>query len=175
LNDPSIFYNQDAERMIQTYRSLFMMLAESYTRNPATYPEVQNTLNEMERKIPRTVIPIDYRLKYQIAMMLYRIGDEAGFKEWGTEALDGANKDIQANPMMMSGRFNPYIISIDIYDAMGNYQAELEILKRVQAMNPQDPSVLQKIQEVETKMRGGSLPQDTTKQDGTDTDTTGQN
>jgi hypothetical protein len=171
LNDPSIFYNQDSERMIQTYRSLFMMLAESYSRNPASYPEVKTTLNAMETKIPRSVIPIDYRLKYQIAMMLYRIGDESGFKEWGMEALDAANKDIQANPMNMSGRFNPYIIAIDIYDAMGNYQAELEILKRVQAMNPQDPSVLQKIQEVETKMRGGSLPQDTLDQDGTDTDT----
>ncbi len=72
----------------------------------------------------------------------------------------------------MRGSFNPYIILVDLYDGMGNYQAEIEILKRVQAMNPQEPSVAQKIQMVEMKMSGNFTPPDTTKQDGTQQDTT---
>lgn len=172
LNDKDIFYNQDAERMIQTYRSLFLRLALSYSKSPATQSEVAGVIAEMDKRIPKDVIPMDYRLKYEVAMMFFRMGDDANFKSWAVEAIDGANMDIQENPANMRGSFNPYIILIDLYDGMGNYQAELEILKRVQAMNPQDPSVAQKIQMVEMKMSGNFTPPDTTRQDTTSQDTT---
>jgi hypothetical protein len=168
LNDKDIFYNQDAERMIQTYRSLFLRLALSYSRNPSTQQEVAGVISEMDKRIPRDVIPMDYRLKYEVAMMFYRMGDETNFKPWAAEAIDGANKDIQENPANMRGSFNPYIILVDLYDAQGNYSAELEILQRVQAMNPQDQSIAQKIQMVQMKMSGGNINiPDTTSKDTT--------
>ena len=167
LDDKNIFYNQDAERMIQTYRSLFLRLALAYSKNPATQPEVTSVVAEMEKRIPQDVIPMDYRLKYEVAMMYFRMGNETEFKQWAGQAIEGANKDMQENPANMRGSFNPYIILIDLYDGLGDYRAELEILQRVQAMNPQDQSVAQKIQDVQRKMSGGSLTPDTTKTDTT--------
>ncbi len=167
LDDKDIFYNQDANRMIQTYRSIFLRLALGYSKNPATFDQVPVVIDEMEKIIPEDVVPMDYRLKYEIAMMYHRIGNEQGFKKYANLVIDAANADIQANPMNMRGTFNPYIILIDIYDAMGNYQAAIDVLKKVQAVNPRDPSVQQKILEMQTKMSGGTIQQDTTSNDTT--------
>ena len=155
LDKESVFYNQDHRRMIETYRTLFLRLAYSYSQDSTKYDMVRHTLEEMDKRIPRRIIPMDYRIKYDVAMLYLRIGDTDKFSEYANEVEITALEDLEANPSNIQTYYNPYRILIDIYEAKGQYQQAIEILNRLSTVSPNDPSVQQKMQILKQKMQGG--------------------
>lgn len=154
LNDPNIFYNQDQERMIETYRTLYLRLAYTYSDDSTKYSEVGAVLGEMEKRLPTTVVDMDYRIKYDIAMLYKKIGNMQKFNQYTSEVEQSALLELEANPRNFQGYYNPYRILIDVYESRGEYQKELEILERLSAFNPADQTVKQKIDGIRARLSG---------------------
>ena len=62
LNDPDIFYDDNHIRMVQNYRNAFIRLALYYFETGKKDSTAQ-TLDLMEKKLPRNIIPLETDLK----------------------------------------------------------------------------------------------------------------
>jgi tetratricopeptide (TPR) repeat protein len=161
LNDKTIFYEEVQRRMIETYRSLFIRFAYSYSTDSTKSKEVIEILNTMEQKVPRDVVEMDYRLKYEVAMLYHSAGNFAKFNEYADEVEKAANEDIKNKKNISSqSYFNPYRLLLDIYDAKGNYQGALNLLDIMAKSNPNDASIIQKREAIKQKM-SGNIKKDT--------------
>ena len=145
LNDPSIFLNDNHKRLVQNYRNSFMRLALYYLYQTRNYKMVVNTLNEMEKKIPRNIIPIDYRLLHDIASIYSEAGDKEQAKILDNEVIPYAINRIKTNPRDFQGRYSPYLMLIEIYQNNLQYNKAIDILRKLQQFAPNDPSIKSKI------------------------------
>lgn len=152
LNDPNMFYNEDQTRMAQTYRTVFMRLAYSYAMDSADFSKAVAVLDKMESYIPRSVIEMDYRIEYDVAMLYYRLGNQKKFEEYSDNIASRAEEEIKNNPANVQSYYNPYRILLDIYETRGDYQKALDLLNRLSVMSPGDQSVKQKIESIKQKM-----------------------
>lgn len=152
LNNPKLFLDDVQRRMVDTYRGLYMRLALWYGEMPEKRELAIRTIDVMEEKIPESVVPMDYRLKYDLAVLCKDLGDTERTNRYANDVLEGAKIDMEANPMNMQGAFNPYRLSIDMLELLNRDNELLEMLMRVQSMNPNDPGIQQKINEVRARL-----------------------
>lgn len=156
LNDPDIFYNEDHTRMAQTYRTVFMRLAYAYSNDSSTFKLAEEVLDKMEKEMPRSVIKMDYRIEYDVAMLYEKLGNRTKFNEYASSIEERAEEEIKKNPANVQSYYNPYRILLDLYETKGEYQKALDLLGRLQAMSPGDVSVKQKIESIRLKMSNPS-------------------
>jgi len=156
LNDKKLFFNEDQTRMAQTYRTVFMKLAFFYSNDSSKFAEAEKVLDRMETVIPRDVISMDYRIEYDVAMLYSKIGNQQKFKELSDNVMLRAEEEIKTNPSNVQSYYNPYRILLDIYEARAEYQKALDLLNRLSAMSPNDPSIMQKIESIKQKMSNPS-------------------
>ncbi|MBS1518051.1 MAG: DUF2723 domain-containing protein [Bacteroidetes bacterium] len=152
LNNKKLFYNEDQTRMAQTYRTVFMKLAYFYSNDSSKFGEAEKVLDRMEELIPRNVITMDYRIEYDVAMMYSKIGNKQKFEEISDKVMLRAEEEIKNNPTNVQSYYNPYRILLDIYESKGEYQKAIDLLNRLSAMSPGDPSIKQKIESIKQKM-----------------------
>ncbi|MBK6876575.1 MAG: tetratricopeptide repeat protein [Ignavibacteria bacterium] len=152
LNNPNLFYNEDQTRMAQTYRTVFMRLAYSYSSDSTKTKLAEEVLDKMEKDIPRSVIEMDYRIEYDIAMLYYRLGNMAKFEEYSSNIEMRAEEEISKNPSNVQSYYNPYRILLDVYETKGEYQKALDLLNKLSVMSPGDASVKQKMESIRQKM-----------------------
>jgi hypothetical protein len=156
LNNPGIFYNEDQTRMAQTYRTVFMRLAYAYSVDSSKLNEASKVLEKMDKDIPRSVISMDYRIEYDVAMLYQKLGNMAKFNEYATSIEARAEEEVKKNPSNVQSYYNPYRILLDIYETKGDYQKALDLLNKLSAMSPGDASVKQKIESIKIKMSNSS-------------------
>lgn len=154
LNNPDIFFDENHNRNIQTYRTLYLRLAEVYAADSATYPLAVQTLDKMMQYIPENIIEMDYRIKYHAAMLYLKLGERDKFNALSAQIEAGALKDIETNPTNAQNYYNPYRILMDIYETRGEYAKAIDVLQRLQSMSPNDPTIKTKIDELKLKMSG---------------------
>lgn len=61
--------------MIDGYRMLFLKLAHSYSKDPENIDKVKTVLDAMNTYIPPAYVDMDYRFKYDVAMLYARAGE----------------------------------------------------------------------------------------------------
>ncbi len=140
LNNPNIFFDDNHKRMTQNYRNAFMSLAYYYINHNENQLAV-NTLDEMQEKMPRNVIGMEYPLLYNVANMYYNIGKIEKAKELFAEVEEDAVKDMEENPTNLTSYFSPYRILLDLYGKENKYDKLVDIWKRIQVYYPNDPTV----------------------------------
>lgn len=155
LNKKDLFYNEDQTRMTQTYRTTFLRLAYYYAGDSTKFGKTEEVLNKMEQEIPRSVIPMDYRIEYDVALLYKKIGNKQKFDEFADNVVNRAEEEIKSNPENVQSYYNPYRILLDIYEAKGSYQKALDLLNNLQLMSPNDASIKQKIESIKLKMNSG--------------------
>ena len=149
LNDKDVFYDQTQTRNIEMYRTLYVWLAGSYTEDSTKFVYAKQVLDKMEQQFPRNARPMDYRQKYQIAMLYSNIGDKNKFEEYAKEAYDKAYPERTKYSNNLQSYYNPYRILLDIAEARGDYKGALDLLKE---LNQNDPSVKQKMDAIMMRM-----------------------
>ncbi len=155
LTNKDIFFDQTQKRMLEMYRTIFVWLANSYSEDSAKNNLVAETLNRMENVFAKEVVPMDYRLKYQIAMLYNGIGNKNKFEEYAKEAEIDALIDKSQNSASLQSYYNPYRILLDIYEAKGEYNKALNLLNE---LDQRDASVIQKKEIIKQKMSGSNVP-----------------
>jgi hypothetical protein len=156
LNDKNLIYDNNEQRIVESYRTLFLKLATELTVDSSNFNEARSVLNRMENIIPRNIIKIDYRLEYEIAMLYYKIGDLNKFNDYADGAeITIRNEVINKKNFDAKSYYNPYRILLDIYDVRADYKSAMNILDQLSRDNPNDASIIQKIETIKQKMAGG--------------------
>lgn len=162
LDDKDIFYEQVQTRMIEMYRTLYVWYAGSLLEDSANASYAKVALDKMEKNIPMSVIPMDYRQKYTIAMFYHRLGERGKFEEYATDAYNEAYAIRLSSRSNLQSYYNPYRILFDILEARGDFKTQLELLKE---LNPNDPSVKQKMDAINSKLYNKTIDTNKIKDD----------
>ncbi|MGH2574473.1 MAG: tetratricopeptide repeat protein, partial [Ignavibacteria bacterium] len=152
LNDPNIFFDQITTNLSQNYRSQYLTLAYYFLDNDSS--KAAEVLTKMEENLPRKVIPMDYRILYDVDMLYHRIGNLNKFNELSYEVEAAALEELRRNPGDVQSYYNPYRLLMDIYEARGDYKNAVEILQRLDRISPGSPEIKAKIEILTQKMKG---------------------
>ncbi|MDH7605156.1 MAG: DUF2723 domain-containing protein [Melioribacter sp.] len=141
LNDKTIFFDENHERLVQNYRNTFLRLAIHYLYQLKDSTKTIETLNMMEKKIPRSVIPIDYRIQHDIARLYYAAGDMKDYTIYAKELIETAKKVLKQNPQDFTSWNNPYDILLTHYENLKMYREAIDVLNQLAAYIPNDETV----------------------------------
>ena len=141
LNDSTIFFDDNHSRLTQNYRNSFMRLALHYLYNTGNNEMAVKTLDQMEKKIPRKIIEIDYRLLYDIGSMYLTAGGIEQYNQIAKEIEVIAKKRIEANPRDFNSQYNPYRMLKEIYENQRAYGKLVDLFLNLQSIVPNDPNI----------------------------------
>jgi len=141
LDDGTIFMDENHKRLTLNYRNSYIRLSLYYLYGTKEFDKAVQVLDKMEEKIPRKLLPIDYRLLNDVANTYFAAGNIDRYKEFAKEVEAEALKSIEENPRNASGDYNPYFVLKQVYDNLGEYSKFVEILKKLKTIAPNDPSI----------------------------------
>lgn len=134
--NPSVFYDENMGRMVQSYRGSFMRIAIAY-ESLGQYDKCIEALNRMEKLIPYAKVKIEDRLLYNIANIYRESGDIKMFNKWAAEYEAVALQTIFAGAVDITSNGNPYHLLMSIYEAQGKFQKEILLLQKMKAEYPE--------------------------------------
>jgi hypothetical protein len=83
-------------------------------------------LARMEGVVPRRLHPMDYRFKWDMATVYNQVGNQAVYREYLTELTQQLAPMVQSGPTEQLSQYNPYIILMQAYEALEEYDKALE-------------------------------------------------
>ena len=141
LNDPTIFFDENHSRLSQNYRNSFLRLAIYYMMVKNDNQACIETLDLMEQKIPRDIIPMDYRIMRNVGDIYMNAGAMDRYLEISSELEVIALEMIEENPMNIGSRESPYLVLRDIYEVTGQYNKLVRLFTKLQSIAPNDKTV----------------------------------
>jgi len=141
LNDSTIFFDENHTRLVQNYRNAYIRLAIYYMNTNQANQKVIDVLNLMEKRLPRKVLPMDYRILYDIANLYFTVGDLKTYKSIAGDVEKDALKAIADDPRAVTNYYNPYRILLDIYQNLKEYDKGLDLLQKLSNIYPGDNAI----------------------------------
>ncbi len=141
LNDKTIFFDENHERLTQNYRNTFLRLAIYYLYQLKDSTKAIETLNMMEKKIPRSVIPLDYRIEHDVALLYFTAGDMKQYIVFAKDVIERTKQILKTNPEDFSSWNNPYDILLTHYKNLKMYREALDVLNQLATYLPYDQTV----------------------------------
>lgn len=141
LQDKSVYFDEDSRRLLMNYRQAFFALGYYYSNvlnEPKKFTEV---LDRMDQVIPRSVIPIPTGLKFDIASFYNMSGDTVRKREYALEIIEEVLPLVEKEVFVELGRDNPYILSLQAFEMMGDYEKAEEMLEKIQRVYAKEPGV----------------------------------
>ncbi len=141
LNDPTVFFNANQIRLIQNYRNSFIRLALYYLYVKHDNKMTVATLDQMEKKLPRHVIPMDYRLLFDVSGIYQQAGAKDKYLSMVSEIEKRAWEMIEKNPRNITSTYNPYRMLFEIYENTKQYDKALKVVDKLEEILPGDKTV----------------------------------
>jgi hypothetical protein len=148
LNSPGLYLDENAMKIAKNYRHIFLNFAAyfiNFTRDTAKAAEI---LGVMENKISSSTVSMDYKLKYDMVSFFRVINREDKVRILSSEIEKDCLRGIQKDPMNVKDPLNPYRVLIDVYELLSEYDKEIDILKKLTMLFPQDNGLKNKIEQV---------------------------
>lgn len=158
LNDPTVFFNANQIRLVQNYRNSFIRLALYYLYDKKDNKMTVATLNQMEKKLPRHIIPMDYRLMFDVSGIYRQAGDNTDYLAMTKELETKAWKMLERNPRNLTSNYNPYRMLLEIYDNTGQYKKALKVVNKLEQVIPGDKTVNMLKQKYMNLLKHGGKP-----------------
>jgi len=141
LDNPDNFFDDNHIRICQNFRNTYMRLAIYYYTNTMEDEKAIEILDKMEEKIPRATIPLDYRIKHDIAKIYFGSGGMEQYKVLAAELIAKGEELLAQNPRDFSGWYNPYQLLLTHYENLKEYDKAINVLLKLKALVPGDQSV----------------------------------
>lgn len=144
VNNPKIFYDEEYENTIESYRKIFLKLAFALSEENANSNKVKVVLSKMNEIIPVDRFKTDYKFKRNLALLYYNIQDMQKSQQYASET----EKDVTA--LLNSGRLNANeqidatLALVDIYEMRGLGQQAINILNKMISKFPYEKSLITK-------------------------------
>ncbi|NLT51056.1 MAG: DUF2723 domain-containing protein [Ignavibacteria bacterium] len=136
LNDPTIFFDENHVRMCQNYRNSYLRLALRYYNNIIDSQKVISILDKMEEKMPRRIISMDVRLKFDISELYYNAGAHKQYNELANEIIAELEPLLAKGIGEVNSRYTPFRMLWATYDYLGSYDKSLGLLYKLEELNP---------------------------------------
>lgn len=162
IYDKGMFFDEVQTRMIEMYRTLYTWYVASLLEDSTKLGLAKTALDKMEKNIPKEIVSLDYRQAYSISMFYQRLGDMKKFEEYASEAYKEAYAQRMGGKTNLQSYYNPYRIMFDILEARGDFKTEMDLLKE---LNPNDPSVKQKLEMINSRLNNKPVDTNKTKDD----------
>lgn len=135
LQDPTVHYDENVTRLAMNYRNAFMRLALYYINVSHENTKATAVLDSMMVKFPATVLPLDYRVEYDIANFYYFAGDKKRYQEVSDDVLNRL-KEVVSKPVNepFTSQYHPYYMLYSTYQNRGEYDKALETLDRIKEL-----------------------------------------
>jgi hypothetical protein len=157
MNNSNVYFDDNAFRLAQNYRSVFMNLASYFVNNTPNKEKALAVINMMESKIGGENVPMDYKMKYNLALFYHALGQKQKFEEMTNNVEADCLKKIENNPMDVNGPWNPYRVLMDVYELSKQYDKELTLLNKLEVLFPQAGDVKHKINQIQKLKNGINL------------------
>jgi hypothetical protein len=152
LDNGKTYYDEDIRRLMTNYRQSFGLLAQHYANTPGQNAKVIETLDRMEKLIPRSVILMDYRTKIYVANLYSAAGNE--------ETYQSLNKEIisELKPIVESGRAeplsydNPYVVLMQTYEGMRMFDEALKLVDQIRVVYSKEPGIDQSVGQIRARL-----------------------
>lgn len=151
LNDKNIFFDENHERLTQNYRNAFIRLAIHYLYKEKNDSKAIMALDAMEKKIPRTVVAMDYRIKHDISKIYFSAGASKQYEVLAKEVIDQAKKQMLISPRDFTSWYNPYDLLLTHYENLKMYNEAVSVLVQLQSLVPGDQNVAQLLNDFRRK------------------------
>lgn len=158
LNDSTIFLDDNHRRMIQNYRNAFIRMTLYRISRGENELAVQ-TLDEMEKKMPLKLLPVEMGLLFELGNLYKRAGGYNKYLEISKQVEELALKKLEENPNDVQSFYNPYRVLLDIYEDQGRNDKLYELWKKIEVLFPTDPTVKENVEKYRQLLQG----KDTTK------------
>jgi hypothetical protein len=178
LNDPSVFLDDNHQRMTQNYRNAFIKLASYYRafifdkdsvkNNEMRKQKVVETFAMMEKRLPVNHIKLEFYIAMQIADILASVGAQAEADKMNAKAEQNALHQIEIGPVVDD---NPeqqditdyaYQMLLRSYIQKAAYQKSLNLLDKYAVYSPaQAEAIAQQKEYIRSLMnppKGQSVP-----------------
>ncbi len=141
LNDSTLFLDQNHKRLTGNYRNAFIRLAMYYYHVARDNKKVIAALDEMEEKLPRKIIPLDYRLLHDVGNIYFQAGAIDRYLPIAEEIEEIAWQKMKENPRDVNHRYSPYLILRDIYENLNQYDKLVDVFERLNNVVPNNPQI----------------------------------
>ncbi len=142
MNDKSIYYDDNHERMIQNYRQLFIRFAMYFTGHRQSDKAVR-VMDYMQNKIPMDYDNADYRVLFDISNIYYAARRMDKYKEFASYVEKKALQRIGSNPREITSFYNPYTLLLQVYENLEEYDKAIDILNKLKVFYQNDPTIEQ--------------------------------
>ena len=134
FQDSTVYYDEDTRRLLTSnYRNMFISYT-LYCANVKNRPqEVPAILNRMEQVIPRRSVPMDYRVKFDIASFYNLSGDKEHSREFTQEIIQELKQVIDKPVTEQLSQYNPFILLYYCYEQLDMYQEVEDLLPLIKS------------------------------------------
>ena len=153
FQNPDIFFNQVENNAVQSYRTQYLQFAYEFI-NAGDKIRTNQVLDRMEALFPRSIVPYDYRILYDVCMQYLKADNIAKFNELSPSVEKDALDALAKNPNDIQSFWNPYKLLLDIYEARSDYAKALDILYKLDRVSPNNPEVKAKIESLKLRQQG---------------------
>ncbi|MDE3058532.1 MAG: DUF2723 domain-containing protein [Bacteroidota bacterium] len=145
LSDSTVYFDENIRRLTMNYRNAFLRLALYHLYTARDNAKAVQALDSMDAKLPRNVIPMDYRLMFDVANFYNQAGAKKQYTEYITELQGILERKIQSNPHEQLSQYNPYTILLAIYEANEEYQKAIDVLNKINEVYAGTPGLEQQV------------------------------
>ncbi|MCX6142318.1 MAG: DUF2723 domain-containing protein, partial [Ignavibacteriales bacterium] len=152
LDNKKTYFDEDVRRLMTNYRQSFGLLAQYYANLPGQNSKVIETLDRMEKLIPRSVIAMDYRTKIYVANLYNLTGKEDRFHELNKEIVDELKPVVArgvADPLTYD---NPYVVLLQVYESMQEFDEALKLVDQIRVVYSKEPGIDQSITQIRARL-----------------------
>ena len=128
LQRRDVYLDNDAQRMCVNYRNAFLRTAIYTYQVLEDKQKTIRVLNQMEKILPRDIIPMDYRLQYNVATLYLDSGDSLHYEALAKEIEARCWDEIAKNPRDVRSYSSPYRFLLEMYRQRRDYERAIALV-----------------------------------------------
>lgn len=134
LSDTTVHYDENVIRLAMNYRNAFMRLALHYINTARDNNQAVVVLDSMMAKLPPTVLPMDYRVEFDITNFYHFANATERYTEM-TKNLEAKLLEMTSKPVTepFQNQYHPYYMLFTVYQNREEYGKAMEILDKINA------------------------------------------
>jgi hypothetical protein len=154
FQDSTTYYDENTRTLLTSnYRNMFISYA-LYCANVKNQPqEVSVILDRMEEVLPRRSMPIDFRVKFDIAAFYNLSGNKERYVDLTHEIIQEVRQLINQPVTEQLSQYNPYIILYYCYEDLSMYKEAEDLLPIIKSAYPTQQGIDQIIAQLHAQIQ----------------------